>query len=43
MLSKTSEKLFMDFYNDARFKGVLDKKTAFLVHAAAAMAVGCEP
>ena len=34
---------FDEFYKSARYNGVLDNKTSFLVHLGAAMATGCYP
>jgi alkylhydroperoxidase/carboxymuconolactone decarboxylase family protein YurZ len=34
---------FEEFYNSARYNGVLDDKTSFLVHLGVAMAIGCYP
>jgi alkylhydroperoxidase/carboxymuconolactone decarboxylase family protein YurZ len=34
---------FDEFYKSARYNGVLDSKTSFLVHLGAAMATGCYP
>jgi alkylhydroperoxidase/carboxymuconolactone decarboxylase family protein YurZ len=34
---------FDEFYKSARYSGVLDNKTSFLVHLGAAMATGCYP
>ena len=34
---------FDEFYKLARYNGVLDEKTSFMVHLGAAMATGCYP
>ena len=34
---------FDEFYKSARYNGVLNNKTSFLVHLGAAMATGCYP
>lgn len=42
MLEK-QRKTFNDFYNSARYNGVLDDRTSLMVHLGAAMATGCYP
>ena len=42
MLEK-QKNAFDDFYQSARFNGVLDDKTSLMVHLSAAMATGCYP
>lgn len=34
---------FDSFYQLARFNGVIDEKTSFMIHLGAAMATGCYP
>ena len=34
---------FNDFYDSARYNGILDDKTSLMVHLSAAMATGCYP
>ncbi len=37
------KKLFNEFYNSARFNGVLDDRVSLMVHLGVSMAVGCYP
>jgi alkylhydroperoxidase/carboxymuconolactone decarboxylase family protein YurZ len=43
MLPALQQKKYEEFYYSARNNEILDKKTTFLLHIAAAMAVGCVP
>ena len=43
MLPKDQKKAYAEFYNSARNNNVLEAKTTFLIHLAAAMALGCYP
>ncbi len=43
MLAKNQLETFGAFYDSARHNKVLDPKTTYLIHMAAAMAVACYP
>jgi alkylhydroperoxidase/carboxymuconolactone decarboxylase family protein YurZ len=43
MLPEKQQKAFGTFYDSARGNDILDPKTTYLLHIAAAMAVGCVP
>ncbi len=43
MLPAVQQKKYEDFYYSARTNEILDPKTTYLLHLAAAMAVGCVP
>ncbi|MEJ2200875.1 MAG: carboxymuconolactone decarboxylase family protein [Desulfuromonadaceae bacterium] len=43
MLTDKQQKKFNEFYSAARNNDILQPKTTFLLHLAAAMAVGCSP
>lgn len=42
MLVKQKE-LFNDFYNSARYNGVLDDRISLMIHLGVSMALGCYP
>lgn len=42
MLPKQKE-LFNEFYNSARFNGVLDDRVSLMIHLGVSMALGCYP
>lgn len=43
MLPPTQQKTFGDFYDSVRGNTILEPKTTYLLHLAAAMAAGCVP
>ena len=43
MLPSVQQKAFGEFYDSARDNTILERKTTYLLHLAAAMAAGCVP
>ncbi|WP_243372456.1 carboxymuconolactone decarboxylase family protein [Geotalea sp. SG265] len=43
MLPEKQQKAYVNFYDTARENTILDPKTSYLLHIAAAMAIGCVP